>query len=113
MGQVLNIKEVIGTSNAIVQSLGIRLFEVAYPYLSSGATLEFDFSGVTNLTSGFCNASIGKLYSSFPETAPTHIQISNIDRESIWFEKINESIILASNPEKAEQIDSSILALFE
>lgn len=113
MGQVLNIKEIIGTSNAIIQRLGIRLFEEAYPYLSSGTTLELDFSGITNLTSGFCNASIGMLYSSFPKTAPTHIQISNIDEGSIWFEKINESIILASNPEKAEKIDSSILALFE
>jgi hypothetical protein len=109
----LNIKEIIGTPNAIIQRLGIQLFEYAYPHLSSGTYLVLDFSGITNLTSGFCNASIGQLYSSFPQIASSHIKISNIDEGSIWIEKINDSIILATNPEKAEQIDSSILALFE
>ena len=82
-------------------------------YLNSGASIVLDFQGISNLTSGFCNASIGQLYSKYPLTASNSIIIENIDSSSVWFEKIQDSIVLAQNPEKAVIIDNAILALFD
>jgi hypothetical protein len=114
MSQVrINIVDVIGTSNAIIQKFGNQIFELTSSLLNSGDSIILDFKGVSNLTSGFCNASIGQLYSKFPLIASKNIIIENINQSSIWFEKIQDSIILAQNPEKAEIIDNAILALFD
>lgn len=114
MSQVrINIVDIIGTSNAIIQKFGNQIFDAAFPLLASGNSIVLDFSGVSNLTSGFCNASIGQLYSKLPLISSENIIIENIDQSSIWYEKIQDSIILAQNPEKAVIIDNAILALFD
>lgn len=114
MNQVrINIAEQIGTSNAIIQNLGNQIFEAASSFVKSGKSIILDFDGVKNLTSGFCNASIGQLYSTFPSLSSEKIIIENVDKSSIWYEKIQDSIILAQNPEKADIIDNAILALFD
>jgi hypothetical protein len=115
MSQVrINIKELIGTSNAIIQKFGFQVYDEVSPILQSGQSQIFlDFSGITNLTSGFCNASIGSLFSTFPIQAQSNIVFENIDKSCIWYEKITDAIELALNPEKAKVIDDAILALFE
>ncbi|MFN8437330.1 MAG: STAS-like domain-containing protein [Cytophagales bacterium] len=109
----LNIAEIIGTPNAIIQKFGNMVFEKASKYLESGATIILDFENISNLTSGFCNASIGKLYSTFPKIADSNIIVTHIEKSSIWHEKIQESIDLVKNPDKAKKIDDAILALFQ
>jgi len=114
MSQVrIKIVDVIGTSNAIIQKFGNQIFEVASSYLNSGTSIILDFQGISNLTSGFCNASIGQLYTKYPSIASSNIIVENIDQSSVWFEKIQDSIVLAQNPEKAVIIDNAILALFD
>lgn len=110
---VLHIESIIGTSNAVIQKFGNQVFLVASGLLSKDQSIVLDFSGITNLTSGFCNASVGKLYSVFPKIAKSHIVITNIEKPSIWNDKIEDSIGLALNPEKAKIHDEAILALFE
>ncbi len=113
MSQVrLNIVEIIGTPNAIIQKFGNQVFELMSSNLNSGASVVLDFAGITNLTSGFCNASIGQIYTKYPLLAQ-NITIENIDLSSVWFEKIQDAIALAQNPEKALVIDNAILELFE
>lgn len=114
MSQVrINIIDIIGTPNAIIQKFGNKIFEMSSCYLNSGASIVLDFQGISNLTSGFCNASVGQLYSKYPLIASNSIIIENIDSSSVWFEKIQDSIVLAQNPEKAVIIDNAILALFD
>jgi hypothetical protein len=113
MSQVrLNIVEIIGTPNAIIQKFGNQLFELISTNLNSGTSVVLDFHGIKNLTSGFCNASIGQIYTKYPLLAQ-NIIIENMDQSSVWFEKIQDSITLAQNPEKALIIDNAILELFE
>lgn len=107
------ITDAIGSPNAILQSFGAKVFDVVAERLSSGDKVILDFAGVANITSGFCNASIGQLYTVFSDIADSHIHIENIDHSSIWYEKIQDSIELAVNPEKSKIIDSAILALFD
>lgn len=109
----LNIKDLIGTQNAILQKFGNQVFKVASDALKEGKQVVLDFNGITNLTSGFCNSSIGQLYSTFNGTADKNLFIKNIDKSSIWYEKVQDAIDLANNPEKAKFIDEAILALFE
>ncbi|TKC00167.1 STAS-like domain-containing protein [Pedobacter cryophilus] len=114
MSQVrINIVDIIGTSNAIIQKFGNQIFEVASSYLNAGSSIVLDFHSISNLTSGFCNASIGQLYTKYPSIASANIVIENIDQSSVWYEKIQDSIVLAQNPEKAVIIDNAILALFD
>ncbi|WP_372772372.1 STAS-like domain-containing protein [Mangrovibacterium sp.] len=107
------IKDVIGTSNAIIQKFGIQVFDKTSEIISQGDSAILDFDGITNLTSGFCNSSIGQIYTKFPTEAPVKVSIENIKTNSVWFEKINDAIELAQKPEKAKIIDDAILALFE
>lgn len=113
MGRIINISKVIGTSNAVIQKFGNQIFDEAFPYLLQGESITLDFQGITNLTSGFCNASIGKLYSTFPEISEDLIEIVNFETNSIWSEKILDAIELARNPERAQVLDEALLALFE
>lgn len=108
----LNIVEIIGTPNAIIQKFGLQVFEMISANLTSGNSVVLDFDGISNLTSGFCNASIGQLYTKYPMLVK-NLKVENIDQSSIWFEKIQDSINLAQNPEKALVIDNAILELFE
>lgn len=107
----LNIKEIIGTPNAIIQSFGLKIFDEASILLSKNIPVVLDFSGIDNITSGFCNASIGKLYSTYSTNIDILLKIENIN--SLGMEKINDAIDLVSNSQKAQLIDKAVSALFE
>jgi hypothetical protein len=109
---IIKIKDLIGSSNAIIQKMGIQVFETASDYVSQGYTVTLDFSGIENLTSGFCNASIGQLYSTYPK-AKEFLQFENLTQNSIWLEKINDSINQSANREQSSIINEAVLSLFD
>jgi hypothetical protein len=111
-GVVINISSSIGTPNAIIQKFGEIVYKEAYPYISKNTSVTFDFQGVKNLTSGFCNASIGRLFLEFPSTADNLLHFSNLDNNSLWKEKVDDSIRLAKNPEESRLYDSALASLF-
>src|SRR6266487_616811 len=99
-GVVINIADLIGTPNAIIKKFGEKVYQTSLYYIQSNIPVTFDFSGIKNMTSGFCNASIGKLFLDFPHTADNLISFSNLQENSIWKEKVEDSIYLAKNPEE-------------
>jgi hypothetical protein len=107
----INILDEIGTHNAIIKKFGETIHKLAYSYLKSNNSILLDFDGITNLTSGFCNASIGKLYLDFPITAENLIHFTNLNNK-LWEEKIDDAINLAKNPEGSKLFDSALAALF-
>lgn len=59
---------------------GQVLCERAHEILANEQTVEFDFEGVTTLTSSFLNAAVGCLYASYPhEFLATALKWSGLD----------------------------------
>jgi hypothetical protein len=94
----IQIIDIINTRNAILHEFGIRVYEAAKPYLEANQSILLSFEGLKNVTSGFCNASIGKLYLEYPDAI---INLKGVEGHSIWNDKINDAIMLAKNPEIA------------
>lgn len=111
-GVVINISSLIGTPNAIIQKFGEILYTEAVPYINNNSLVTFDFDGIRNLTSGFCNASIGRLFLEFPSTADSLLHFINLNENSLWKEKVEDSIRLAKNPEESRLYDSALASLF-
>jgi hypothetical protein len=113
MAKIINISEVIGTPNAIIQKFGENFYNEVYPLFKSDSPIVIDFNGLSNLTSGFCNASIGRLFSEDFEKASMLISFNSLSDNPIWVEKVSDAIELAKNPSKSKQIDVAISSLFE
>lgn len=109
---VVKVLNIIGTPNAILQKFGWQVHEFVSNKIESGQTVELSFEGLSNLTSSFCNASIGKLYTQYGEILEEKFKIIDIPDE-YWQERIEESKLLALNPEKAKAFDSIIADLFD
>lgn len=107
----LRIIDIIGTPNAILHKFGIQVFESISPFLQSNQEVTLSFEGLKNVTSGFCNASIGKAYLDFSDTGKL-LAIEGVGNYPIWQEKINDAIILALDPEKIILQDKAISELF-
>lgn len=97
--QEIKILDIIKTRNAILHEFGLKVFIEAKPFLESHREICISFEGLKNVTSGFCNASIGKLYLEY-EDAEKLIQIRGLVGHDIWQEKVSDSINLAKNPER-------------
>jgi len=108
----ISVIEIIGTPNAIIQAFGINVYNGILPFVKNNIDIVIDFNGISNVTSGFCNASIGKLYSDFPNYAKSKIKIKGLSNNPIAIEKIQYSIDLASNPEKSKLNNDIISELF-
>jgi hypothetical protein len=102
MAKIINISEVIGTPNAIIQKFGDNLYNEIYPVFKSNNPIILDFRGLSNLTSGFCNASIGRLFSDDFEKAKVLISFDSLSDNDIWKEKVFDAIDLAKNPSKSK-----------
>jgi hypothetical protein len=108
----LKIKEIIGSSNAILRSSGLSLYNVISSEIKSNTKLVVDFSEIDNLTSGFCNASFGKLAMEI-ENFKDLIILENIGN-TIFEEKINNSLRHSQlhNTTNFKTTDKAILDLF-
>ena len=107
----IRIIDIIGTPNAIIHNFGVQVFNVIKPYLESGEEITLSFDGLRNITSGFCNASIGKAYLEYKD-AGRLIIIKGADGNPIWLEKVQDAIDLTKNQEKVRLQDIAISELF-
>lgn len=110
--KVLNITKIIQTPNAILQKFGWKVFEEVSKELDTGHRVELSFEGLNNLTSSFCNASIGKLYTHYEKDLDQIMTITGVNDE-YWQKRIDEARSLALNPKAAEAFDSLIEKLFD
>lgn len=108
----LKIKEIIGSSNAILRSSGISLYDIISNEIKSNGKLVVDFSEIDNLTSGFCNASFGRLAMEIDNFRDLII-LKNIGN-NIFEEKINNSLKHSQlhNTTNFKTTDKAILDLF-
>lgn len=109
----LKIKEIIGTSNAILRSSGISLYDIILSEIKGDNKIIIDFSEIENLTSGFCNASFGKLAMEI-ENIKDFIILQNISN-NIFEDKINNSLKhsqLKDSTSNFKSTDNAILDLF-
>jgi hypothetical protein len=103
----IKIIDIIGTPNAILHNFGLKIYDVLKPYISQNIPVVLSFDSMKNVTSGFCNASIGKIYSEF-RNASSLLNIKGAEHNSIWQEKIQDSITLATNPDKIRLQDEAV-----
>lgn len=106
----IKILDIIKTPNAILHSFGLKVFEEITPYLEKNIKIELSFSGLKNVNSAFCNASVGKVYFDFSSVA--HNLILTDVYNPLWQEKIDDAILLASKPEKIKTQNEAISELF-
>lgn len=109
----LKIKEIIGTSNAILRSSGASLYDVILSKINGNDTIVIDFSEIENLTSGFCNASFGKLAMEI-QNLKDLIVLENINN-TIFQDKINNSLNHSQFNDSTtnfKSTDNAILDLF-
>jgi hypothetical protein len=109
---VIKVLDIIETPNAILQKFGWQVYDFLSDKIENGQTIELSFEGLSNLTSSFCNASIGKLYTQYGETLEEKFKIIGITDE-YWQERIEESKLLALNPEKAKELSHIVADLFD
>lgn len=109
----LNIKEIIGSSNAILRSSGASLYDIIISEIKENDKIVIDFSEIDNLTSGFCNASFGKLAMEI-NNIKDFIVLQNISN-NIFADKINNSLkhsITKDSTLNFKSTDDAILDLF-
>lgn len=108
----LNIIDIIGSKNAVTHGFGVKVFEAASKFLANGDKVCLSFQGVRNVTSGFANASIGKIYTEF-QNASSLLVIEGTEGRSIWSEKIENAKRLGSNPQIAKVQNNAISDLLQ
>lgn len=110
----LKIKEIIGTSNAILRSSGISLYDIISKEIKNNDKLVIDFSDIDNLTSGFCNASFGRLAMEI-DNFKDLIILANITN-NIFETKVNNSLSQSQTTKDTvinfRSTDKAILDLF-
>lgn len=106
----LKIIEVINTQNAILHEFGLQVFDRVKPLIEANEKVLISFEGLKNVTSGFCNASIGKLYLEF-KNADKFIHLIGLEGHPIWQEKVNSAIVLAKKPDLIDRQNNAIAEL--
>ena len=109
----LIIKEIIGSSNAILRSSGASLYEIILSEIKINNKVVIDFTDIENLTSGFCNASFGKLAMELKNVKESII-LQNIG-SNIFEQKINNSLNHSNHNDTKNDFkstDDAILDLF-
>jgi len=109
----INIAELIGTPNAIIQKFGLQVFDETVALIDSGNQVLLNFSDLKNTTTGFFHACIGNLYKKYGEDFFQLVNVSGLHKKEDWKEKYDEAINLVRNPDKASEIDYAIAKLFE
>ncbi len=79
------------------RSLGALLFEKLNEGLKKSENIELSFEGISNCSSAFLNASIGKLYLNFDqELIKNTLNLTNVD-DPLTAQKIEDTISAAAN----------------
>ncbi len=106
----INILDIIKSQNAVTHNFGIQVYEVISPLLSNNTPVCLSFDGLKNITSGFANASIGKLYMDFSKAGEL-LKLEGVEKNVIWQEKVNNAIYLATNQEDIKLQNEAISEL--
>jgi hypothetical protein len=94
----VNLIDIIGSSSAVSPRKGLVAYDFVAPKIFSGESIDVSFEGITDLTSAFCNAFIGKLYMTLDtDVVKTKLRLSGIAAEHVWMRKIENAILLGSN----------------
>jgi hypothetical protein len=107
----IDIAQVIGTPNAIIQKFGLQVFQETNRAISSGQKVLIDFSNLKNVTTGFFHAAIGNLVKEYGAKFYDLVELKGIDKAE-WKEKLDDAINIASNPNKGLDIDQAISELY-
>lgn len=105
---ILKVYDIIGTSNAILHSIGLKLYEELYGEIKKTDKIVLDFDHIDNVTSGFCNASLGKLALEFNNLKDI-IETKNVNNP-LFDTKIKNA--LNSNTISTSNNNSAVLDLF-
>lgn len=110
----ISIIEIINTPNAIIQKFGRIVFNELDSIFTKNPEMkvELSFEGLENMTTGFCNASIGALYKKYGNKMDNQLKITGLEGDRNWTFKINRSKNLGLNPQKVEKLDSLVADLF-
>ena len=96
--ELIKVIDIIGTKSAISPPRALRLYDYIIQKIKSDDKLNISFEDVQDLTSAFCNASIGKLYMNIDiKILDTQLLITGIEESHIWFKKIRDAILLGTN----------------
>lgn len=96
--KTIKIIEVIATSSASLHTFGERVFEAVKIEIDNDEKVVLSFEGLTALTTGFLNASIGNLYFVFGNKLKDNFELQGVDKPK-WQEKIQDAIALGSDEE--------------
>lgn len=108
----IDIANLIGTPNAILQKFGLQVYEEVKKTTSNGQAVTLRFDDLSNATSGFFHASVGNLYRDLGARYNLLIFVQGLSDHPLWQEKYDDALALAKNPAKAREMDESISALF-
>lgn len=95
---IINVKQIIGCSNAITTEDGKLLYDAIMVKLSISKPFILNFSGIKTLANCFLNQAIGKLYANYTSSqlnylikiqGADHYQLANIkiatDHAKKWY----------------------------
>lgn len=107
----INIYETVGP-NCITYEDGEKIFNLIYPELKKGSSVELDFSNVRVFASPFFNSAIGRLLEDISiGTLKHNLNITNTTStgNSVISRVIENSKDYYFNPEKRKAIDETLL----
>ncbi|HUX54049.1 MAG TPA: STAS-like domain-containing protein [Williamwhitmania sp.] len=108
----MKIVDIIGSKNAVTHAFGVKVFDAISKHFANGEKVFLSFQGVKNVTSGFANGSIGKIYSEFKEASEL-LTIGGLEGKTVWIEKIENAKQLGSNPQIAKVQNNAIYELLQ
>lgn len=105
------VKDVLGSNNAILHSMGHKLYNALDEQFTHNSKVIVDFKGINNLTTGFCNSSFGQLFRNNSIERYSLI-IRGLDN-TIMKNKVEDSIELGTSSSSAQKQNDALLSLFE
>ena len=110
--KVIDIAEVIGTPNAILQKFGLQVKDLVLSEKDKYDKIVLDFSNLNNATTGFFHASIGNLKKQLNGQFYKTIEVSGLEKNETWKDKFEDAIQAVKNPGRVTEIDKGISDLF-
>lgn len=108
--EAVKLVDIINSKSAVSPRAGMKAYDYIVAALSDRQRLDLSFEGIEDLTSAFCNSSIGKLYMNYdPQLLNSLLHFTGIDKDHVWFKKIQNAILLGTN-ENARTIHNENLA---
>jgi len=93
----IKVLDIIKTKNAILHKFGLQVYEHVKPYLQNNQKISLSFEGIDKITSGFSNASVGRLFMDYPN-AGNLIELEGLKHiDPAYRDKIKDAINLAKD----------------